>query len=323
MTTLNAQLIPTSAPVPVDTVIGRFAEAHHGLFTTRAAGRLGVSDKAIRHRRDTGRLVPIHPGVMRVAGAPLSLEQSLLAACWSFDSLAVASHRAACHVWGLAEGFEPLVEVEVERDRSYRPEGVLVHRSGDLQPDHHTTVNGIPVTTVARTLADLGAVLPWWKVSRVLEIANYKRLVTIAEVRTIRDELSAKGRAGIGILGEVLDRRGLGDADTNSPLESVFAQLRRDYDLEEPAYQHPLMVAGRQRFIDFAYPHYKIAIEIQGFETHTRVGVFHDDCVRGNELVRLGWIVLEFTQVDLETRPGYVVSVINDMIRRAQLAGRV
>jgi predicted transcriptional regulator of viral defense system len=85
-----------------------------------------MSRQAIHRRLAAGRWQEVLPGVYRVAGAPTSEEQSLMAAClWAGPGAAV-SHRAAAGLWGLLEGHS--TSVEITTPRRLRHPGVVVHR---------------------------------------------------------------------------------------------------------------------------------------------------------------------------------------------------
>lgn len=309
-----------TADLTIDQRIGRFARDHDGLISEAAAARLDISTKALRYRRDRGILDVAQPHVYRVAGAPTTMRQQLRAAVWAHDGLTVVSHRSATTAHGIDLPCDPVVEVAINRPFTPDLEGVVVHRSSDLAAHHLTELDGLPITTMARTIIDLGAVQPWWIVERVLETAVSRRLVTIAEVQALREELSKRGRAGVGIVGGILERRGLGDADSHSVLEAMFANIWRDHEIEGLVYQHHVVVAGRDRYIDFAVPHLKVAFELKGYEHHSRWATFVDDCVRGAELTLLGWTVIEFTWDDVVHRPGYVARVVREAIRLASAA---
>src|SRR5947207_15951740 len=68
-----------------------------------------VGRSGVRYAVDHRRLVPIHPGVYRVAGSPIVWEQELYAACVA--SGGVASHRAAARLWGIS--YVPAQRVEI------------------------------------------------------------------------------------------------------------------------------------------------------------------------------------------------------------------
>jgi len=304
----------------VEARLAAFAERHHGLVSSRAAGALGVTEHEVRRRFRNGRLDRVHPGIYRITGAPVTDAQRHLAALWwgwSHGSQAVVSHRSAARHWGIDLPVDPVIEISVDRPSAPRLEGVLIHRSLDLRDDHWKEQDGFRVTTPARTIVDLGAVVPWFLVDRALEIASSRRLVRIAEVQHLRETLSEHGRSGVGVIGEVLERRGLGEADSESILESAFAKLLRDHDIEGVVYQHEVVDGPRRRILDFAVPSLKLAFELKGYERHSQWGVFVDDCHRGAELSLQGWTVVEFTWDDVIRHPGYVLRVVLASIRLA------
>ena len=319
-TTFDLAFLGDVSLLSIDERLGRFARAHDGIFTTDVATILGVSNKALRVRREKGQIELVHPHVHRFVGAPVTARQLLRAACWTLPSLTVVSHRSAAAMWGLDLPGDPVVEVSMNRPHAPDLDGVVLHRSADLANHHITELEGLFITTVARTLIDLGAVEKPWVVERALEVASSRRLVTIAEVRTLREELSKRGRNGVGIIGTILEQRGLADVDSDSVLESMFAKLWRDSGIDGLVFQYAVTVAGRQRFIDFAVPDLMIAFELKGYGRHSQWDVFKDDCVRAAELTLLGWQVIEFTWEDVATRPGYVVRVIREAIRQATVA---
>jgi len=63
-----------------------------------------------------------------------------------------------------------------------------------------------------------------------------------------------------------------------------------------PVQQFPVVVAGRQRFLDYAYPHEKVFLEWDGYDEHVlNREVFDDDRDRDGELELMGWLGLHFT----------------------------
>src|SRR5436190_3653847 len=101
----------------------------------------------------------MHHGIYRMAGSPPSWRQCLLAAILVVGPGAVASHRAAARLWELDGFADNVVEVSVGRMRMARHGSPRVHRSTDLHLSVATTRFGIPVSSPARTVHDLGAVV--------------------------------------------------------------------------------------------------------------------------------------------------------------------
>lgn len=141
-----------------DRRIATVATAQHGVFTTAHADEAGLTRDQRDKRVRTGRWVLVHPGVYRIAGAPVSWRGMLLADCWASRRLSVASHRSAAELWGLPGGQTDIIEITCDRWKRARPPGLVVHETSLLLPDDTTEVDGIPVTTLDQTLLGLAAV---------------------------------------------------------------------------------------------------------------------------------------------------------------------
>ena len=298
--------------------IDRLAQAQHGLITTaQAVKALGPGRKArwVAERR----LVSIQPGVFRVVGAPETWHQSVLAAALATDG--VASHRAAAEVWGLIQpaGY---VEVSVPPDRqpALRPPAVL-HRIGDLHPELAVERAGLRITDAVRTVIDLGLVLPKWGVHDALSRGITTKLLGIKEVAWLRDALGRQGRNGTGVMRMVLEERLLLGGADESILEARFGALVRRQGLPVPVFQHEVWHAGRfMARVDAAYPELLLAIEVDGYESHSSPGAFQRDRTRQNRLVALGWTVLRFTWNDVVRNPDMVARTIREARARLEAA---
>ena len=157
-------------PKELDARAAPVIAGQYGLITERQAGKLGLSGDAIRYRIGTGIWARVLPGVYRLAAVPQSWKQRLLAACLWSDS-GVASHRSAAALYGF-DGFRPgLIEITAELNAAPARNGIILHRSGQFGPADKSRLHQIPVTTVGRTLIDLGAVSPLVKVQFALDHA--------------------------------------------------------------------------------------------------------------------------------------------------------
>ncbi len=291
------------------------AQAQWALFTQKQALAAGYSLRQIQHRRETGQWDQVHAGVYRVSGAPESWEQRLLAASLAAGPGAVASHRAAARLWGFAEAGCQVVELCVPPGRMHRLEGVVVHRSTDLVPFHVTRRDRMAVTTPSRTLLDLGAVGPVWFVERALDLALSRRLVTLHELREALDFVARRGRRGAGALRSLLDERSAAAELAESVLEARMLRLCRHQGLPQPICQHEVRSGSRLvGRIDFAYPGDLVAIELDGYETHSSLDAFRRDRVRQNDLVAMGWIVLRFTWDDVTHHPARVARAVRSVL---------
>jgi very-short-patch-repair endonuclease len=192
---------------------------------------------------------------------------------------------------------------------------VIVHRSTDLDSSGTVVKAGVPITDPARTILDLGAVVPARKVEAALECALGRRLVTVAGLRVVLEAVGRRGRRGTGVLRALLELRSDAAGVTESVLEERMLRLLRDHSLPLPVTQHEVRAGGRLLGrVDFAYPLRRVAIEVDGYESHSSLDAFRRDRARQNELVAAGWTVLRFTWHDVVHRPEHVASVLRRVL---------
>jgi hypothetical protein len=100
-----------------------------------------------------------------------------MAAVLAYDEDAVLSHRSAAELWGMLPPRGGVVHVTILRAGGRRQRrGIRVHRSSSLLRTATTRRRGIPVTTPARTIADLRRVATKGEVRRAIRAAEYKSL---------------------------------------------------------------------------------------------------------------------------------------------------
>jgi very-short-patch-repair endonuclease len=295
-----------------DALVLAGARARHGLISREAAIAAGLSRHQIQQRIERGSWERLHRGVYAVAGAPRTYEQQVLAACLATKG--TGSHRSSMVFWDV-EPDDRVAEVTVRQGRTPYHEGILVHRSLDLRPEHISVRSGIPVTNPLRMLADVGAVLPVLYVERCIEQGLARRLFTQSAIVGVRWELSKQGRTGLGALEEAIRRQGFHLGNVESVLEAAFARLCVAYDLPAPELQHEVVVGGRRRRIDAAWPDLMLAVEVDGFASRIDRERFQDDRTRQNALVEAGWTVIRFTWEDVMQRPQSVARQILQVLR--------
>jgi very-short-patch-repair endonuclease len=303
--------------------IDRVARARGGLVSTADLDALGLS----RHQRSTlvrhGTLDPVHLGVFRTVGTTPTTRNRLVAACLAAGGEVGASHRAGLWVWKLCDDEPPIeITVAVQRHPIRRSLGrqVIVHRSLDLAPNHLTVRDGVPVTKPARTLVDVGCVVRLGVLEEAVERALLRRLVSVAGLRAMIDEVAGSGRNGVGVLRKLLDQRALGDSKPESMLEPLMARLCARNNVAGVEYQATLMVHGHRFRPDFLIRDAKLVIETDGFEVHGTKDALDYDLARQNLLVADGWQVLRYTRTHLRApaRTAAQILQVADQ-RRAEL----
>src|SRR5438045_1705744 len=108
-----------------------------------------------------------------------------------------------------------------------------LHESTFLPATHVTTIDGIPVTTVERTLFDLAAVLKRKKLDRAVANAVNKGQTTIAKLERVFVETARRGRKGSKAMRQLLSDLGDGYVPTESELEDLVIAVRSEEHTSE------------------------------------------------------------------------------------------
>jgi REase_MTES_1575/Transcriptional regulator, AbiEi antitoxin len=297
----------------IDHVIAKIAASQHGLAELRQLEAEGVRRPHIERRLQRGQLKRVRAGVFAVAGSPPSFEQTVLAA----GPHAVASHSTAAVLFDLPLAQHEVLELTTSRPHWARMSGVRAHRTVAFLSCEHTVHRKIPVTSVARTLVDLSGSFSVAQLGRMTDRALRKGKLRLDELRRCVAGLPpARGRHPTRIE-RFLSRRLAGYEPGDSGLEMRFARAIVDGGLPEPVPQHPVSVGKRRYRVDLAYPEFKIAIEIDGWEYHCSRSAFDDDRSRANDLVVAGWQVLRFTSSMADPQAVAIVSAALSQKRSA------
>jgi REase_MTES_1575 len=287
--------------------------AQYGVFSRAQAMRMGMSRSAVQRRIGSGRWELVHPGVIREPGAPRSWHQALAAACLAWEGRAAISHRSAAALRSLP-GFDPgIVEVVLPKTARRRLEGIVQHRPRVLVPADISRVGVLRVTTVARTLVDLGAVASRELLEEALDDALRRGLVSIPRLRS---RLGDSGRVkGIHVIRSLVEARSSGSGVPESVLETRLLRLLDKALIVRPSTQYEVRHAGRRvAVLDFAFPDARLGIEADGYRWHSGKGRWERDLHRRNALMALGWRILHVTWGDLHDRPGEVVETVRAML---------
>lgn len=141
---------------PIFDSIVETASDHHGYVTTLQAREAGVDPTQLRLLAGRGRLEHVARGVYRVPVLPRSEHDDLAFAIAWARGRAVLSHESALVLHGLSDVNPSVVHLTAPPDNYPRAQGsgpVRIHRR-DLPANDVTVVDGLPVTTVARTIVD-------------------------------------------------------------------------------------------------------------------------------------------------------------------------
>lgn len=153
-----------------------------------------------------------------------------MAAVLAGGSDAALSFRAAGAPWGLGTSEGGRVDVSVPRRRSPRP-GIRFHETA-LADDEVTVHERVRITTAARTLIDLAAVLDREHLEQAIAKAEKLGLVGSPSLPELMERCPR--RRGIANLRRILGEPGTGGGLARSELEIRFLALLRRHDLPRP-----------------------------------------------------------------------------------------
>lgn len=296
-----------------DKVINRLASAAHGVVSRQELLTNGVSDKEIRRRRESGVLVAVHPGVYRHAAVPATNDGRLLAAALAAGQGAVGSRRSAAVMHGLRGVRWSRPEITSPHEDLPRLVGVMSHRTRQLDTADVTTVRGVPVTTIPRTLLDLGAALPFEVVEQAAQDAIIRNLTTAPQLIALLERVGRRGRNGTAVLRAIV-AQSLPDERLQSELERRLHVLIQRAALPAPVLQHPVPRPNGEPFLlDFAWPDLMIAVEADGRRWHATKHDFERGLLRERQLRAGGWDVHHFGWSDVVEHPVDVVAHLSTL----------
>jgi very-short-patch-repair endonuclease len=296
------------------------AEEQHGLVTRAAALRLGCSRRAFDHLRTSGILIEIGPktSIFRFAGSPPSRNQQVMAAVLDAGLGGCVSHDSATALWRIPGYRVQPVHLWRVRGATDHPNRLgIQHRTRRL-PEHHVTrIDGIPVTTPTRTLADQAARLQPGRMARLLDDAWGRRLTDHRRLEQMIDELSASGRTGLNLLRSLVAERGPDYQPPESNLERRLAHLLQRAGLDGFLRQ---VVAGDAEDVigrvDFKHEGLPLVLEVQSDLHHALLVDRAADELRTKRLEAAGFTVLEIWEHDIWHHPDRVISRVREGCQR-------
>ena len=130
------------------------SEAQAGYFTTAQAKQAGFSRGLVAHHAKTGSFERVRSGVYRLTRFPASPREDLYIAWLEAGARAVVSHDSALELYGLSDLLPAETHITLPRTSSRRRSGIRMHTT-NLDESEIVARDGLPVTTVARTIADV------------------------------------------------------------------------------------------------------------------------------------------------------------------------
>lgn len=262
------------------------AGRQHGVISIAQLHEAGLSDAAVMRRTRAGRLHKLHRGVYAVGHVAPSTERRWMAAVLALGGGAILSHRSAAALWELLPSQDGPVDVSLpSRNGRRRRPGIRIHRPLSLESTEMTHRHRIPVTSPARTLADLRTTVTARELRRAIRQADVLGLPTGSSIPSDR---------------------------TRSELELKFLKLCRRHGLPKPSVN--LRVGGL--IVDFCWVEQRLIVETDGYRYHRGRAAFEDDRARDLELRTLDFEVIRLSYRQVVNDSSQVAAVLQAALER-------
>jgi hypothetical protein len=284
-----------------DAQIAALAGRQFNRVSRQQLAKLGLSRSAIEHRLARGRLVAVEPGVFAIAPVIEHDDWGRWMAATLTEPQSVLSHNSAACAWGITTQ-RPRLQT-ITRPGSGGPRrhcGVLAFRSSTLAEDG-TTLRGIPITCVPRTLLDLARGVTDRALARAVREAVRLELVTVP---ILGDHLvHHRGRRGSRRLAATLARyAGLPLERARSGAEIRALEVLRDAQRPLPSLN--VRIAGEEA--DLSWRRARLIVEIDGAPFHLDVG---EDARKERAWEAAGWSVRRISSDDVYENPQHVLAL--------------
>ncbi len=295
----------------LDGRMARTAQGQHGVVTRAQMLGMGFGSNAIAGRVRRGLLRPAYSGVYTLGGAPLTADGRRMAAVLACGPEAVLSHRSAARLWDVFP-YDP-GRIELSRPAVGRTKHrSIVLRQAGLLRDEVDEVDGIPTTSVFRTIFDLAAVVSKREVERAFHETEVRQLtdrVSLPQLLTRHP-----GRRGARTVREIL-ADGEPAGITQNDFEELFVAFLDTHELPRPRFNPTLPIRGRLLRPDCMWPEGRLIAELDGRAVHSTDQAFETDRQRDRILLAEGWLSMRITWLQLRDEPEEIAADLRDLLR--------
>lgn len=310
--------LPTPMENP-DRVCERYARKQGGFISREQCLRAGLTSRAIDGRLQSGGWTRWLPRIYLLPGiAPDTRGELTAALLWGGED-SVLSHGSAAWVHQLEDA--PLPRIP----ELYVPNGkiakrIKAYRWPSAAPIERTSVRGLRVTRVERTLADLCSKWSPSFVGRGMDDALRRGLTSLDRLSSEAERARAERRRGSALFRHLLAGRDHRDSKVRSRFETKT--LRLLMEVEPPVPDHRVAVSRDTYFLDFAYPHLLVGVECQSIRWHLGEEAWKSDVARHRRLTAAGWIVLFVCWDDVMFERDRLKTEIAEALRNRRLLMR-
>lgn len=308
-----------SAAPGVDARVAVLAAPTHGAVRRQHLTSNGIARTSIHRRLTNGSMKHLGRGVMLTGHSvaePSVLTLRAAASLLSGEGGGISHETAAIEhgVWDRPS--TDLVDVVVPLDRSIHvPEWIRVHRSATLIPRDIEWRNGMSITTIDRTLLDLGKVLTPWQLAAVLRETNFQGRLDLSRI----EALLCRHPNAIGMprLRRAIALHRAGSAGTRSRSEDELLRLQVSAKMLLPKVNVRGIAGVPDIEPDMCWVGRRLVVEVDGGGHHQPMAA-EADANRDMVLRAEGWTVIRVPAARVWRAPRAVLRDIARELGRAR-----
>ncbi len=226
---------------------------------------------------------------------------------------ALLSHQAAATLWKLRSYSGWPIHVTVPR-KSTSTKRIRRHFS-EVPPDERAVEEGVPVTSVHRTIIDLASTASVDDVVAMIKEAEYLNRWDRLSLPDLLERYP--GKRGSRKISLALDRIvEEPPGRKRSKLEERFAPFLRRHHLSFPRFNDWILLGPRRYQVDCHWPHLRLIVELDGWEGHSTRSAFQDDRARDRALKVAGYSVIHLTWAQLDSEPAQIAADLGKLLGR-------
>jgi very-short-patch-repair endonuclease len=276
------------------------ASRQYGVIARRQALEAGFTARQVDRLAASAGWNAVLPGTYALESTSPSLQRNVMGAVLWAGPTAAASYETACALRRFAGALTHPLEVSCRRNLNTA--NVVVHRVEPWMHGEVEVANGIPVTSVERTLCDMASRDLAPRMEELLDEALRRSLTTVDRLDSYIRARGGNGKRGPAALRLLLPRYRNAGGYSESVLETRLRRLLERSVLPPAVQQYVVRKGGRfVARVDFAWPDSKVAVEAVGRAFHE--GKWERDVARLNALAKCGWIVVQVTWEDIHVHP--------------------
>ncbi|WP_205698381.1 DUF559 domain-containing protein [Conexibacter sp. SYSU D00693] len=297
-----------------DHQIAGLATLQRGSISREQLLELGLPETTIESRLKSGSLRPRHFGIYGVGHDAVHPRGPWTAAVLAGGDDAVLSHRTAAALWALGRAPETVVDITVPVERARRRAGLRVCVR-ELPPQDRTERDGIPCTSVARTLLDLAERVRPSLLTAACEATVREQLFDGAAIAELLDR--SRGHRGARRLRRAVSQLTDDPDILRSILEERLRELLEGSALREmPRFnRHAAGASGTLWEVDAVWRSRRLVVEADSRAFHGTRSAQERDARKQRDLEAAGWEVWRVRWSDVHRATGDLLGALDRRLR--------